>query len=170
MKGIGAGLSVLIAVVLAGCGGDSTTTFVVANGSPTPSAKAGATTSVQASPTPTGSTLPATAATPILDPTLKIIIDSPDASTTITSPVQVSGTASVDKGTVVAVVLDAAGNELGRATTTAAAVKPDYGHYDVTVTFTGGVAGQKGQLKVFGVSPRDGTTPTSFYFISIRFG
>jgi hypothetical protein len=101
---------------------------------------------------------------------VKIIIDSPDASTTISSPVQVSGTASVDRGTVVAVVLDAAGTELGRATTTASASKPDYGHYDVTVTFTGGVAGQKGQIKVFGVSPRDGTTPTSFYFIQIRFG
>jgi hypothetical protein len=170
MKGFGAALSLgLACLVLAGCG-DSTTTFVLESGSPTASATAGATASAQASATPTGSTLPATAATPIADPNLKIIIDSPDASTAITSPVQVSGTASVDKGTVVAVVLDAAGNELGRATTTAAAVKPDYGHYDVTVTFTGGVAGQKGQLKVFGVSPRDGTTPTSFYFISIRFG
>jgi hypothetical protein len=171
MKGFGAALSLgLACLVLAGCGGDSSTTFVLESGSPTASAKAGATASVQASATPTGSTLPATAATPITDPNLKIIIDSPDASTAITSPVQVSGTASVDKGTVVAVVLDSTGNELGRATTTAAAVKPDYGHYDVTVTFTGGVAGQKGQIKVFGVSPRDGTTPTSFYFISIRFG
>ena len=39
----------------------------------------------------------------------------------------------------------------------------------VSVTFTGGVSGQRGQIKVFGVSPRDGTTPTSFYFIQIRF-
>jgi len=100
---------------------------------------------------------------------VKIIIDSPDASTAISSPVQVSGTASVDKGTVVAVVLDASGNELGRATTTASAVKPDYGHFDVSVTYTGGVSGQKGQIKVFGVSPRDGTTPTAYYFIQIRF-
>jgi Immunoglobulin-like domain of bacterial spore germination len=171
MKGFGAGLSVLIAVVLlAGCGGDSSssTTYVLQGGSPTASAKAGASASVGAGATPTGSTLPATAATPIPDGS-KIIIDSPDASTTISSPVQVSGTASVDKGTVVAVVLDAAGTELGRATTTASASKPDYGHYDVTVTFTGGVAGQRGQIKVFGVSPRDGTTQTSFYFIQIRF-
>lgn len=169
MKGFGAALSLgLACLVLAGCGGDSTTTFVLESGSPTASAKAGATTSAQASATPTGSTLPATAATPIPDGS-KIIIDSPDASTTISSPVRVSGTASVDKGTVVAVVLDAAGTELGRATTTASASKPDYGHYDVTVTFTGGVAGQKGTIRVFGVSPRDGTTPTSYYFISIRF-
>jgi hypothetical protein len=175
MKGFGAGLSVLIAVVLAGCGGDSTstTTFVLDTGSPSTSAKAGASASVKASPSasaaPTSATLPATAATPIADPSLKIIIDSPDASSAISSPVQVLGTASVDKGTVVAVVLDAAGTELGRATTTAGAVKPDYGHFDVTVSFTGAVSGQKGSIKVFGVSPRDGTTPTNFYFIQIRF-
>jgi len=170
MKGSGAGLSVLVAVVLAGCGGDTTTTYVLESGSPSASAstKAGASPSANASATPTSAALPATAATPIPGDR-KIIIDSPDASTTISSPVEVSGTASVDKGTVVAVVLDAAGTELGRATTTASAIKPDYGHFDVSVTFTGGVSGQKGQIKVFGVSPRDGTTPTSYYFIQIRF-
>ena len=170
MKGSGAGLCVLVAVVLAGCGGDTTTTYVLESGSPTASAstKAGASPSANASATPTSAALPATAATAIPG-NVKIIIDSPDASTVISSPVEVSGTASVDKGTVVAVVLDAAGTELGRATTTASAIKPDYGHFDVSVTFTGGVSGQKGQIKVFGVSPRDGTTPTSYYFIQIRF-
>jgi hypothetical protein len=169
MKGFGAALSLgLACLVLAGCG-DTTTTFVLESASPTASAKAGATASAQASATPTGSTLPATAATAIPDGS-KIIIDSPDASTSITSPVQVSGTASVDKGTVVAVVLDANGTELGRATTTASAAKPDFGHFDVSVSFAGATPGGKGQLKVFGVSPRDGTTPTNYYFISIRFG
>ena len=170
MKGSGAGLSVLIAVVLAGCGGDTTTTYVLESGSPsaTASTRAGASPSANASATPTSAALPATAATAIPG-NVKLIIDSPDASTVISSPVEVSGTASVDKGTVVAVVLDAAGTELGRATTTASAIKPDYGHFDVSVTFTGGVSGQKGQIKVFGVSPRDGTTPTSYYFIQIRF-
>ena len=117
---------------------------------------------------PASSSLPATAATPIPG-SLKIIIDSPDASTAISSPVEVSGTASVDKGTVDGVVLDAAGNELGRATATASATKPDYGHYDLTISFSGAASGTKGQIKVFGVSPRDGTTPTSYYFISVRF-
>ncbi len=171
MKGIGALIMVAASLALSGCGGDNTTTFVLDSGSPSasPSTKASASARTNASATPASSALPVTAVTPIADPTLKIIIDSPDASTTISSPVQVSGTASVDKGTVVAVVLDAAGTELGRATTTASASKPDYGHYDVTVSFTGGVSGQKGQIKVFGVSPRDGTTPTSYYFIQIRF-
>jgi hypothetical protein len=171
MKGFSSALSLATAcLVLAGCGGDNSTTFVLDTGSPSASAKAGASASVKASPsaTPTSATLPATAATPIPDG-LKIIIDTPDASTAISSPVQVSGAASVDKGTVVAVVLDAAGTELGRATTIASAVKPDYGHFDVTVSFTGGVSGQKGQIKVYGVSPRDGSTPTNYYFIQIRF-
>ena len=171
MKGLGVVLVVgLVAVTLSGCGGDNSTTFVLDSGSPTASASAKASTSASAGAgaTPASSSLPTTAATP-LDGGLKIIIDSPDASTSISSPVQVSGTASVDKGTVVAVVLDAGGNELGRATTIASASKPDFGHYDVTVNFSGGVSGQKGQLKVFGVSPRDGTTPTNYYFITIRF-
>jgi len=172
MKGFGVVLSAaLVAAALSGCGGDNTTTFVLDNGSPTASpaaASANASPSTSASATPGSPSLPTTAATPIPG-SLRIIIDSPDASTTISSPVQVSGTASVDNGTVVVVVLDAGGNELGRGTATASASKPDYGHYDVTVSFTGAVSGQKGQIKVFGVSPRDGTTPTYYYFISVRF-
>ena len=160
MKGFGAGLYVALVVVLAGCGGDNTTTFVLESGSPSASAKAGASPSTTASGTPASSTLPVTAA---------IIIDSPDSNTSISSPLQVSGTASVDKGTVVAVVLDASGTELGRATTTASAVKPDFGHFDVSVTFAGATSGAKGRIKVFGVSPRDGTTPTNFYYIDVRF-
>ena len=168
MKGFGAGLYVLVAVVLAGCGGDTSTTFVLESGSPSASAKAGASPSTSASASAASSSLPTTAATPIPDG-LKIIIDSPDSNTGISSPVQVSGTASVDKGSVVAVVLDAGGTELGRATTTASAVKPDFGHFDVSVSFTGATPGAKGRIKVFGVSPRDGTTPTNFYYIDVRF-
>jgi len=172
MKGFRVALSLATAcLVLAGCGGDNTTTFVLDTGSPSASASAKAAASASTKPgaTPASSSLPITAATPIADPTLKIIIDSPDASTAIGSPVQILGTASVDKGTVVAVVLDANGAELGRATTTASASRPDYGHFDVSVSFSGATSGAKGQIKVFGVSPRDGTTPTYFYFIQIRF-
>jgi hypothetical protein len=167
MKGIAIGVLLSIAAVaIAGCGGDNTTTFVLDSGSPSPSQ---ASASATPSPSDTGSpsSLPTTAATPI--PGRKIIIDSPDASTTISSPVDVLGTASVDKGTVVAVVLDAAGKELGRETTIASASKPDYGHFDVSVSFTGATSGTTGRIKVFGVSPRDGKTATDFYFITVRF-
>ncbi len=75
----------------------------------------------------------------------------------------------MDKGTVVAVVLDSAGKELGRGTATASASAPDFGHYEVTVNFSGATSGTSGKLKVFGVSARDGTTPTYFYFITVRF-
>jgi hypothetical protein len=171
MKRFGAVLVVGAAcLALAACGGDNPTTFVLDTGTPAASASAKPGTSPSTNPgaTPAASALPGTAATPIADPTVKIIIDSPDASTAISSPVEVKGTASVDNGTVVAVVLDASGTELGRATTTANAVKPDYGHFDVSVSFSGATSGQKGQLKVFGVG-RDGTTPTYYYFITVRF-
>lgn len=154
---------------LVGCGSDNPTTFVLTSGSPTASAgSASASPSAGTSASPASSSLPTTAATPIPN-NLKIIVDSPDASTAISSPVEVTGTASVDKGTVVAVVLDAGGAELGRATTTASASKPDFGHFDVSVSFSGATSGSKGQIKVFGVSPRDGTTPTYYYFITIKF-
>ena len=167
MKGLGTALILGLACLgVAGCGSDGGTTYVLQSESPTASASASASASTDGSPA--SSSLPTTAATPIRN-NFKIIIDSPDGGTAISSPVDVAGTASVDKGTVVAVVLDASGAELGRATTTASAVKPDFGHFDVSVSFSGAVSGQKGQIKVFGVSPRDGTTPTSYYFISVRF-
>ena len=164
MKGLGITLILGLACLgVAGCGSDGGTTYVLQS----PSASAGSS-SASASASASGSSLPTTTVTPP-DNNFKIVIDSPDRGTAIGSPVEVAGTASVDKGTVVAVVLDAGGAELGRATTTASAAKPEFGHFNVTVSFSGAVSGQKGQLKVFGVSPRDGTTPTSYYFISVRF-
>jgi hypothetical protein len=171
MKGFGA-VVVLVAISLAtaGCGGgNDQTQFVIQNGSASASASAAAPSgSVSGTAAPSPGSPTGAAATPIPDGS-KIVIDSPDASTTISSPVAVSGAASVDKGTVVAVVLDAAGNELGRGTATASASAPDFGHYDVSVTFSGAPAGGSGKLKVFGVSARDGKTPTYFYFIAVRF-
>ena len=168
MKGLGTALILgLTCLGVAGCGSDGGTTYVLQSESPS-AASNSASASASPNASPARSSLPDTAATPIPN-NFKIIIDSPDGGTAISSPVEVAGTASVDKGTVVAVVLDAGGAELGRATTTASAVKPEFGHFNVSVNFSGAVSGQKGQLKVFGVSPRDGVTPTSYYFISVRF-
>ena len=169
MKGLLAALvGALTGLLLTACGGDNSTTFVLQSGTPSAAASASGSASpaARASASAPSST---TSATPIPGG-FKIIIDSPDGSSPINSPVMVSGTASVDKGTVVAVVLDASGNELGRGTTTASASRPDFGHYDATVSFTGAAPGSKGEIKVFGVSPKDGTTPTNFYFINVTFG
>jgi hypothetical protein len=158
-------LTVLVA--MSACGSsDNATNFVLESGSPTASsASASASASSAASP---GSVDSGVQATPIADG-LRIIIDSPDGGSSISSPVVVTGTASVDNGTVVAVVLDGSGHELGRTTTMASASKPNFGHFDASIDYSGGTAGAKGQLKVFGVSPRDGKTPTNFYFITVRF-
>src|SRR3989442_9929709 len=86
MKGFGAGLTVLVCAVLAGCGGDNTTTFVLDSGSPSASAsaKAGTSPSASTSATPASSSLPVTAATAIPG-NRKIIIHTPDASTAVSS-------------------------------------------------------------------------------------
>ncbi len=152
---------VLAAGLLAACGADQSqfndqpTAIALPSGSPTPSAS------------PSALPISGPEATPIPDG-FRIIIDSPDAAAAIQSPVEVTGTASVDGGNVVAVVLDAADNELGRAITTATAAAPAFGHFDVNVTFSGATSGTRGKIKVFGVNPRNGS-PTWFYFIAIRF-
>jgi hypothetical protein len=150
---------VLAAALLAACGADQSQSNDYPTAVPLPTATA----------TPSASTLPIAGpeATAIPDGT-RIIIDGPDAAAAIQSPVEVTGTASVDGGNVVAVVLDAADNELGRATTTATAAAPAFGHFDVNVTFSGATPGTKGKIKVFGVNPRNGS-PTWYYFIAVRF-
>ena len=164
MKGLRAAFVAALAVgVLSACGSDNNTTFVLSSASASGSASATTSASTGSSAAPASSSLPTTAATPIAG-NLRIIIDSPDGSSAISSPVEVSGTASVANGAVVAVVKDASGNELGRATTTASASKPDYGHYDVSVTFSGATSGGKGEIRVF-----DAATQKNFYFITIRF-
>jgi hypothetical protein len=154
-----AGLA-LVALLLVACGSDQGTQFTdQPTAIPLPTV----------TPSPSPSVLPISGpeATPIPDGS-HIIIDTPDASSVIRNPVEVIGTASVDGGNVVAVVLDADGNELGRATTTASAAAPAFGHFDVNVTYSNATSGAKGQLKVFGVNPRN-QAPTWYYFIVVRF-
>ena len=164
MKRVVPAIAIGAALLMAGCGGDNTTTFVLSSGTPTASASPSVTPAVSPSTSASiAGASPAAAATPIPNG-LRIIIDSPDASSPITSPVEVSGTASVVGGAVLVVIQDASGTELGQATTTASAAKPDYGHYDISVTFSGATSGAKGQIRAM-----DAATHKNFYFISIRF-
>ncbi len=161
-------VGIVIGLALTACGSSDQTQFVLSSSSESPSASASSTSApATASPATSPGGQTGAAPTPMADGS-RIIIDTPDASSSVTSPIQVSGTASVANGTVVATVLDAAGKELGRATTTASAAAPAFGHYDVTVSFSGATSGTSGKLKVFGVKA-DGVTPTYFYFITVRF-
>jgi hypothetical protein len=158
-----------LSLALSACGsGEDQTVFVLPSASASAAASSVPETGSSTSPgSAAPSVTPGEAATPIPDGR-RIVIDSPDASSTISSPVEVSGTASVQGGTVVVVVLDAGGAELGRATTTASAAAPDFGHYDLQVTFSGAASGGKGTIKAYGVRA-DGQTPSWFYFIAVRF-
>jgi len=170
-RGMMAAAALALSLALSSCGStDDQTVFVLPSGSASAAASA-----VPGTGSPAPGTAPGTPgagpssvpATPLADGR-RIVIDSPDAGSTVGAPVEVLGTASVANGTVVAVVLDAAGAELGRATTTASAAAPDFGHYDVQVSFSGAASGSRGTIKVYGVRS-DGQTPTWYYFISVRF-
>jgi hypothetical protein len=164
---------VLGAASLAGCANDDqSTVFILPSHSPTPATAAASASAKAPSPATSAPATPApglanTAATPIPGGD-KIVIDSPNASSAIQSPVTVVGTASVDQGKVVVVVLGAGDAELGRAQTTASAASPDYGHFQVNVDFTGATPGTRGKIKAYGVG-RDGVSPSWYYFITVRF-
>jgi len=162
-----AAAALALSLALSSCGStDDQTVFVLPSGSASAVPGTGSPAPGTAPGTP-GAGPSSVPATPLADGG-RIVIDSPDAGSTVGAPVEVQGTASVANGTVVAVVLDAAGAELGRATTTASAAAPDFGHYDVQVSFGGAASGSRGTIKVYGVRS-DGQTPTWFYFISVRF-
>ena len=162
----GLALAALI-TLLAGCGEAQGTQFVIETASPSagPSESASA---PAATPNPTATESPGVTTTPIPG-NARIIIDSPNAASRVVSPVEVSGTASLPTPTVVVVVFDSAGNELGRATTNASATAPAYGRFQVSVDYQGGRPGTPGRIRAFGVEA-DGHTETWYYFIQIVFG
>lgn len=82
-----------------------------------------------------------------------IIVTAPQAGATVSSPVRVTGTASVFEGTVHVRIIDAAGRTLGRGVTTASQGAPGRGTFGVEVAYTGSGAGV---IEVFSPSPRDG--------------
>jgi len=65
-----------------------------------------------------------------------IVVRSPHPGASVSSPVAITGTASVFEGTVQLRVLDAGGREIGRAFTTARAGAPERGAFSGDVEFT----------------------------------
>jgi hypothetical protein len=64
-----------------------------------------------------------------------IVVNSPEPGATVSSPVTVSGSASVFEGTVQIRILGADGAEVGRAFATATAGAPERGRFSADVEF-----------------------------------
>ena len=77
-----------------------------------------------------------------------IVVESPEPGASVSSPVTISGTASVFEGTVQLRILDADGEEIASAFTTASAGAPERGEFSEEVEFTVDEA-QDGVVAVF---------------------
>ena len=77
-----------------------------------------------------------------------IVVASPEPGASVSSPVTISGTASVFEGTVQLRIVDAGGEVIARAFTTASAGAPERGDFSKEVEFTVGDA-QDGVVEVF---------------------
>ncbi|MFE9955480.1 Gmad2 immunoglobulin-like domain-containing protein [Micromonospora sp. NPDC005299] len=85
-----------------------------------------------------------------------IVVTAPAIGDRVTSPVTVTGTADVYEATVSVRVLDAAGQEIGTAFTTASCGSGCRGAYRLNVRY-GRAASRLGTIEVYEVSARDGS-------------
>jgi Immunoglobulin-like domain of bacterial spore germination len=85
---------------------------------------------------------------PAQDNRAAIVVEAPKPGASVSSPVMVSGTASVFEGTVQIRILDAEGEELARTFTTASAGAPERGEFSERVEFEVGEA-QDGVIELF---------------------
>jgi Immunoglobulin-like domain of bacterial spore germination len=93
-----------------------------------------------------------------------IVVKSPQPGASVSSPVAITGTASVFEGTVQLRVLDADGREIGSAFTTARAGAPERGAFSRDVEFTVDRA-QDGVVEAFeenAASPGEGAEGNLF--------
>jgi hypothetical protein len=77
-----------------------------------------------------------------------IVVESPEPGASVSSPITISGTASVFEGTVQLRILDADGESIASAFTTASAGAPGRGDFSEEVGFTVDEA-QNGVVEVF---------------------
>jgi hypothetical protein len=98
-----------------------------------------------------------------------IVVESPEEGATVTSPVEISGAASVFEGTVQLRVLDADGNEVGRGFATATAGAPERGEFSEELEFTVDEA-QEGTIEAFeeDVSSGEGGGETSAVSVPVQ--
>ena len=86
-----------------------------------------------------------------------ITVRVPLANARITSPVTVSGDASVFEAALQWRVVDAGGRVFAEGSTTASAGAPGRGSFNVSATFSPPAADTIGSIEVYDRSPKDGT-------------
>jgi len=91
-----------------------------------------------------------------------IVVASPLCGDEVTSPITVTGTASVFEAALVVVVKDASGQELARANVLASEGAPARGTFSADLTFSLPDAPQNGTIEAFSDSPRDGSVINLF--------
>ena len=153
MKGIAAALAALL--VASACGGTAPVGVV-------PTASATATPAASSAPAATPSaTLPAASPTPKPSPLTSakgsITVTSPLRGDQVTSPLTITGDASVFEATLRWRVVTAGGAVLAEGNTLASAGAPQRGTFTTRVTFGLPYYGEAGFVEVFEVSPKDGS-------------
>ncbi len=142
-------IAVLSALAVAACGASGVGLSSPAPATSAPAASSGPSASPSPSPTPTPK------ATPVSSAKGSITLSAPTVNASLTSPVTISGDASVFEAALAWRITDTAGRVLAQGNTTASLGAPGRGTYSVTATYT--VVGETiGFVEVFDRSPRDG--------------
>jgi immunoglobulin-like protein involved in spore germination len=133
----------LVALLCAGCGG----AIVLPSPTPTPTAI----------PTATARSTASAAATPITSAKGGITVSAPLANTRITTPVTISGDASVFEAALQWRIVDGGGKVIVQGIATASAGAPARGTFSVTASFPPPATDTIGAIEVYDRSPKDGT-------------
>jgi hypothetical protein len=148
-------VGMLLVVGLTGCG---TSAQGAAAPTATPPAPTQAPEATEA-PEPNGAaTATAAAVDPLPTPLTQqpVVVRTPEAQARVSSPLTVSGEATVYEGTVRIQVVSADGQVLGQGFTTATMGAPVGGTFSAQVEFTPPEAEAPGIVRVFGDNPRTG--------------
>ena len=86
-----------------------------------------------------------------------IVVRQPLANSRVTSPLAISGDASVFEATLNWRVVDTAGRPLGEGIATASAGAPERGTFAIAATYADPAADTLGTVEVFERSPKDGS-------------
>lgn len=132
-----------VIALCAACGG------AIVLPSPTPSATGTA--------TPTARPSTSAAATPVTSSKGFITVSAPLANARVTSPVTISGDASVFEATLQWRIVDGGGKVLASGTTQASRGAPDRGTFSVSVSYPPPSADTIGAIEVYETSPKDGS-------------